>query len=573
MSQQRAGTPASPQAAQPAPAKPAGDPAAASAKEAAPAKPAGDPAAASAKEAAAPSYVLEDKKRLSESLLWALQRAFYASTGPGAWKPKGVPFYVTSNPYIAKAYARIVVGFLRDLVGSGALHREHPLHVVELAAGSGKFSYLFLRALRELLGALPVLEGVRLRYVMTDFADRNLAAWQRNSRLIELAEEGVLDFAVLDIERDRQVRLVRSGETLAKGALKNPLVSLANYAFDTTVHDAFFVKQGVLHEGRAALVSSQQENDPNDPAVLERASLRFEPVPVQGSYYDDPLLNRVLDRYRQRLGDTSFLIPIGALRGIRTLREWADGRLLLLCGDKGVSYEEDLLGRADPRFEFHGGSVSMMVNLNALGTYFEELGGGVLHGPHRDNRLRISALLSGIGAVPETRLAFREATDGLTPSQYPYLMMDLRKDYANPSFETIMAFLRLSEWDPEVLSSWREALTQHLGSAGEGQKAEMLRAMRRLLDNFYPMQRNLALELAGICLAMREGREALHYCRESLRLFGDHHVTWFSCGVAHTLLGEDADAVRCLQKVLSLEPSNGGARELLIRMEAKLAGR
>ena len=35
-----------------------------------------------------PNVVIEDGKRLSESLIWTLQRAFYAAQGPAAWKAK-----------------------------------------------------------------------------------------------------------------------------------------------------------------------------------------------------------------------------------------------------------------------------------------------------------------------------------------------------------------------------------------------------------------------------------------------------------------------------------------------------
>ena len=35
----------------------------------------------------APEYVVERRKRLSESMLWGLQRDFYAREGPEAWKP------------------------------------------------------------------------------------------------------------------------------------------------------------------------------------------------------------------------------------------------------------------------------------------------------------------------------------------------------------------------------------------------------------------------------------------------------------------------------------------------------
>src|SRR5688572_27373322 len=94
-------------------------------------------------------FVVETGRRLSESSIWRLQRAFYDSAGPRAWKPKGVPSYVTNNPYIARTYARLVVAFLRDLTREGpgpAFDAREPLTIVELAAGTGRFAFLFLRA-------------------------------------------------------------------------------------------------------------------------------------------------------------------------------------------------------------------------------------------------------------------------------------------------------------------------------------------------------------------------------------------------------------------------------------------
>jgi tetratricopeptide (TPR) repeat protein len=502
--------------------------------------------------------------------MWSLQRSFYAKEGPAAWKPKRVPFYITSNSYIARSYARVFLGVLRDLAAAG-YDREAPVDVVELAAGSGQFSFLCLKALLEMKSALPALAPMRLRWVMTDFAESNLRAWQANERLQALAESGALDFARFDFERDAEIRLVRSGDTLGKGTAGNPVLAVANYAFDTTVQDAFFIKDGVLHEGLATLMSTQAENDLKDPAVLSRAGLRFEPRRVQGAYYDDPALNRVLERYRGRLGDTCFLVPLGALRGIRTLREWSGGRLFLLCGDKAVSREEDLLGRADASLAFHGGCVSMTVNLHALGLYFEELGGIALHSLHRDNRLRVSALASGMPAVPEARLAFRETMNAFSPRAFTELLGELRKGWSAPTLEAVIALLRLSDWDFEVLASWRDALKNHLASAPESLKQELVEGLRRVWDHHYPMGQDMAFELARICLSMKEAREAIFYCRESIRLHGDNQLTWFSLGLALALVGEYRESLDCIDKSLAMEPTNMPARDLKIRLETRLA--
>jgi len=117
---------------------------------------------------------IEQDVRFSESILWKLQRQYYDLRGPQAWASGAVPSYVTTNPYIAHVYAHIVLAYLRDAAAS--LDRERPIYIVELAAGSGRFAYLFLKAFHALKNASSV-RALDVRYVMTDFTRANVRAW------------------------------------------------------------------------------------------------------------------------------------------------------------------------------------------------------------------------------------------------------------------------------------------------------------------------------------------------------------------------------------------------------------
>ena len=95
---------------------------------------------------------LEEPKPLSQSVLWSLQRAYFERAGIAAWSAGAVPMWVTSNPFIAAAYARVVRAFLHDWEagpGGSALDPGQPVYVVELGAGSGRFAYHFLRRLTD----------------------------------------------------------------------------------------------------------------------------------------------------------------------------------------------------------------------------------------------------------------------------------------------------------------------------------------------------------------------------------------------------------------------------------------
>jgi hypothetical protein len=268
--------------------------------------------------------VREQGQRLSRSVLWEYQRRFFDHWGVAAWSNSVVPSYITNNPFIAAAYARVVLGWLRDCqaacgnpsppAGSfGPLDPGQPVYLVELGAGCGRFAFHFLKrflAMRE----ASSLRHVPVRYVMTDFAERNLAYWREHPSLRPFVEAGVLDFARFDPACDRELRLEVFGTTLSPGTVKNPVAVLANYVFDSLPQDAFAVTGGRLHESLATLTYPTPEPDPADPKWFARGRLTFEHRPITGDYYEDPEWNRVLKGYEERLDDTVVLFPEATLR-------------------------------------------------------------------------------------------------------------------------------------------------------------------------------------------------------------------------------------------------------------------
>ena len=52
-------------------------------------------------------FILEDFNKFSESHLWDLMLAFYDQKGPNSWAENIVPNVITSNPFIAKCYAKV----------------------------------------------------------------------------------------------------------------------------------------------------------------------------------------------------------------------------------------------------------------------------------------------------------------------------------------------------------------------------------------------------------------------------------------------------------------------------------
>src|SRR5262249_32765854 len=268
---------------------------------------------------------IEQDVRFSEPILWKLPRQYYDLRGPQAWASGAVPSYVTTNPYIAHVYAHIVLAYLRDAAAS--LDRERPIYIVELAAGSGRFAYLFLKAFHALKNASSV-RALDVRYVMTDFTRANVRAWAAQPAFKPFLDAGLLDLGIFDAERDREIQLVGArGGVLAAGGLANPSIVLANYAFDTLVQDLFRVENGKLHEVRVSLRSRQAQPDLSRPEIMSELQCRYANREIGAAYYDDPGLNAMLEGYRASLAETTFAVPIGAFTALRNLIDIAGGRL------------------------------------------------------------------------------------------------------------------------------------------------------------------------------------------------------------------------------------------------------
>ena len=370
-----------------------------------------------------PPHVLERGRRLSESLLWRLQQGFYDAQGARAWSAGLVPHYITSNPWIADAYAKVMVGWLRDCVATAPreagsfppLDLRHPVHVVELGCGSGRFGFQFLQRLLDLLSRSP-LRHVTVRYVMTDFTDSTLEPLRRNPAFQPWIEQGVLTFARYDASttsggESGEIRL-DGGEALSSQTVRNPLVVIANYVFDGIPQDAFAARGGQLFELLPVLTVPDAEEDLAEPTILQRLEVTWEENPVETAYYGDPELDPLLRESAARLKDSTVLMPLAAIRCLRGLAEIADGRLLLLSGDKGYCREELLDGRGEPAVTVHG-SFSMMVDFHALGRWFAHRGGELLATSHLRTSLNVVAGLLGTppGGSVETRLAFDDAVE------------------------------------------------------------------------------------------------------------------------------------------------------------------
>ena len=77
------------------------------------------------------------------------------------------------------------------------------------------------------------LKHLPFKYIMTDFSLRTVEFWRDHPSLKPLVDLGILDFAVFNAETDSALHLVNADIVLNASTLKNPLVVVSNYVFDS----------------------------------------------------------------------------------------------------------------------------------------------------------------------------------------------------------------------------------------------------------------------------------------------------------------------------------------------------
>jgi hypothetical protein len=484
---------------------------------------------------------------------------------------------------------------------------NEPLYIIELGAGSGKFSYFMLKALEEMQDVCDFPLG-KIVFVMTDFTEKNFSFWQSHPALKKYFESGQLDAAIFDAVEDTKIKLWRSGVELGPGSCKNPIVVVANYLFDTLYHDIFQIDNGALKEGLISVGSKHSEEpDPLDPEIIQRLENQYRYVEIDPAYYteeegDEKAIRRVLQWYleyfRHNPRGASILLPIGALRALRRLSFFSNGRALVISGDKGNNSPEQFAGLMDPHIAVHG-SFSLMVNYHAVGAWFTNKGGFTLHNPQEEASLKVSTFLlspegtfdskdndsdfmgESLAAVdasrakhfPHLRQAFHDWVDQFGPNDFFVLQKSLKEDLVNPPLRTVIAMLKLGDWDPDVFFKFRDTILTHAPTCGQKLRNDLCRGIPRVWANYYIMDtdKDIAFEIGRFYYGIKDYANALFFYKESTATVGEHHVTYHNQGLCYYSLKQLPTALEQFRKAFGMCPEYEKARNWIEKVENDLA--
>ena len=521
-----------------------------------------------------PQIVLEKSMCFSESLLWSMQKEYFDSQGINAWVGQ-VPFYITTNPVMANTYAHVTLRYIQDHIHKKAYDPSEPFYIVELATGSGKFSFFAMKRLFELQKLLG-MEAVDIRYIMTDFTNANLKFWESQAQLAPFLEKGMLDFALFDLESSRTLHLIRAQKTLDQGAIKNPLTIYANYTFDTVSHDAFHVKKGQIQEALLRTTTIKANIVNKKPVDMEKLETSFEYQSLRKSHYKDERLNAVLATYQTLLEESSFLMPIGGIRSINSLANLCNNRFLVVSTDKGYTFPFELEGLSDPRVVFHG-SFSMMVNFHALGEYFKECQGDYFHQSKRSG-IKTSVFLGGdkFANLPETTEAINAYIEAFSPADFFIFHSQVRDNkFDTTDLEFLLAHMNLCHWDPHIFRLIATKINEKINEPETDSiiRQGFIEGMPKIAANFYYMPNNqdTPFEIGVFFHTLHDYKQALHYYQQSTQYFGEQFSVIYNIALCQYNISERNSALESFKTAAALNPESMEAKEWVERLEKEMS--
>lgn len=514
--------------------------------------------------------IIEAEKQLSQSMLWDLQKDFFANQGPEAWTRGIVPQYITTNPYIANLYAEIIFGYCRDYVTRTDLDKDSTIYIMELASGVGRFTYTFLKRYLHLIENSS-LKGLKFKYIVTDFSEKNIEYWQNHSFLKPYFDSGILDCAIFDIAQDEQLKLRNSGEILCPGNLKNPLILIANYTFDSLPQDTFYVNKGEIYEGLITITSPDVLPNPEDKSILAGLDYYYTDNHIQGNnYYEDDDFNDILLYYKNHLDDTSFSVPIMALRCISRLRKLFNDDIILISADKGYKNEKAMLKNSHPFLSKHG-CISMTVNFHSIEQYFKNIGGKAIHSIYEHENINMSLFLLSNSShdFVETTMAYNEIIESIGPDDFYTLKKGIVPLSESLDTKQILTFLRFTVWDARTFQECYNILLERIDTEKDFPIEELIVVVNKVWEHYFPIGEDgdLAYYIGSMLSYIGYDSDALRYFEYSHELYGASAEIYFEIARCCYNLGKIEKAQEYAEKSLSLDPLFEECRTLKILIE------
>lgn len=484
-------------------------------------------------------FTIESNQPFSESLIWQLNRDFYHQRGILAWSDNIVPHHMTSNSKVGKTYAELIFGILKDVATKE--NGEEKVYILEMGAGHGRLAFHILSHLEKLLNNTNAVIA-KYCYVLSDIVEENLIFFDKHLQLQDYFKRGVLDTAYFNATESQEIVLRKSQRTINPSALKQPIIAIGNYFFDSIANDLFYIEDKVIS---ACSVSIQSKEDPAQTTPQERIKsmeISYQKKEQSTPFYQDSNLNNMLETYRDLLVKSYLFFPEKGIKCIENLRNFSQQGLILLTMDKGFHDARDIMNHKEPDIVTHG-SFSFWVNYHAFNLYCESQGGKALFPALSNFHLEIGCLLF----LPEsdtylqTHAAYQQFVNNFGPDDFNSIKRMAYSNVGRLKLTELIALFRLSAYDATFFIKLLPRLKQVSKMISFNERKRLAQTMHLIWELYFNINEplDLAYELGGLFYDLGFYSEALNHFQYSVDSFGEKADIFYNQALCHYQLKED----------------------------------
>jgi tetratricopeptide (TPR) repeat protein len=506
--------------------------------------------------------VLEPPTPADRSFVWRVHDGYFRARGIRAWTAGEVPWYATNNLPTALAHAR----FLLEVAPA-----EGPVTVLEVGGGLGLFAARFVSALRKHLGEPGRALLARLRYLLSDYSERNLREAVATPAVAGEIDAGVVVPVLLD------VRSPASATTLDGAPLPVPPLSLVLGSYVACVLPSVSLQwrgAGGWFEQWLSVALDLPPDDASRPVAELQEELLRDPTRqdlVSGTLALDvtwvrtPLEELAPDAvHRLALqtlvsdhGDLTLSWPKGFLQFTEAVAPLLAPGGYVACNDYGATDLRELAGLDDRRPQVYGNSLAHGVVFPALVAWARAAGWDGLHTTDPLESVH-TAVLRPTPWTASERAAFAvfDAAEGGDEIIDASTVARRFAEQREPE-RALRFYRRCLELEPDNV--------EHLHRAGcAAIEAGRWEHAIELLERGHALSPDAGWDFAfqlGRATCLLGDYEASRRWYELATTQEDHPVTWTNLGIVYEELGREGDALRCYESAQRADPDDARSRE------------
>lgn len=395
--------------------------------------------------------LVDQPDSLSKSILWQLGEKYYQEEGPEAWGEGKIPYSITHHHSIVDYYADVIASLIND-------EPKEIINIIEIGSGTGHFAWRLLSALERRFPS--DLTKDRLQYQLTDLVDANLRFAREHALLAPYFKRGIVTSCKLRIDQSQHHEFDR----------KAKVVVIANYAFDSTPHDIFYIDNGAINLCRPKLFApntAEAQTISHDPECFQ---LHYEKEPTTAQHYGEVDIDIVLKGLCERKGEGFISFPVTALRFLSNLRQSTD-QIVLLASDLPSPEWDDPRTEELPSLSWRGG-IWMAVDFNTIKLWFESQKGSC-----HINTVYYGKLSTAVGMTDASSV--NESITNSSFSMFPAdSWMAINEKFARTreqlTIKEILVWLRLCARDPVLMRTGLESLRVKISETTHEQCQELV---------------------------------------------------------------------------------------------------